>query len=40
MRLSINHKTGFHYASPVKSSYNEARMTRRRPSTRRCGRAG
>ena len=27
MRLSINHKTGFRYASRVKSSYNEARMT-------------
>jgi transglutaminase-like putative cysteine protease len=27
MRLSIDHRTGFRYASPVKSSYNEARMT-------------
>lgn len=27
MRLSIEHKTGFHYASPVSASYNEARMT-------------
>jgi transglutaminase-like putative cysteine protease len=27
MRLSIDHQTGFRYASPVKSSYNEARMT-------------
>ncbi|MCW2811799.1 MAG: hypothetical protein JWP61_2257, partial [Friedmanniella sp.] len=27
MRLSIDHKTGFRYASPVQSSYNEARMT-------------
>ena len=27
MRLSIDHKTGFHYSSPVRSSYNEARMT-------------
>lgn len=26
MRLSINHKTGFRYSSPVASSYNEARM--------------
>jgi len=26
MRLSIDHKTGFRYASPVASSYNEARM--------------
>ena len=27
MRLSIDHQTGFRYSSPVKSSYNEARMT-------------
>jgi transglutaminase-like putative cysteine protease len=27
MRLSIDHQTGFRYATPVKSSYNEARMT-------------
>lgn len=27
MRLSIDHTTGFHYASPVASSYNEARMS-------------
>jgi transglutaminase-like putative cysteine protease len=27
VRLSIDHQTGFRYASPVKSSYNEARMT-------------
>lgn len=27
MRLNIDHRTGFRYASPVKSSYNEARMT-------------
>jgi transglutaminase-like putative cysteine protease len=27
MRLSIDHQTGFRYASKVKSSYNEARMT-------------
>ena len=27
MRLSIDHQTGFRYARPVKSSYNEARMT-------------
>ena len=27
MRLSIDHRTGFRYASRVKSSYNEARMT-------------
>ena len=27
MRLSIDHKTGFRYASKVSSSYNEARMT-------------
>ena len=27
MRLSIDHQTGFRYASRVKSSYNEARMT-------------
>jgi transglutaminase-like putative cysteine protease len=27
MRLSIEHRTGFRYSSPVKSSYNEARMT-------------
>ncbi len=26
MRLSIDHKTGFRYASAVASSYNEARM--------------
>jgi transglutaminase-like putative cysteine protease len=26
MRLSIDHKTGFRYSSPVASSYNEARM--------------
>ncbi len=26
MRLSVEHTTGFHYASPVSSSYNEARM--------------
>ncbi len=26
MRLSVEHTTGFHYASPVASSYNEARM--------------
>ncbi|MET0695573.1 MAG: transglutaminase family protein [Propionibacteriaceae bacterium] len=26
MRLSIDHKTGFRYNSPVASSYNEARM--------------
>src|SRR4051794_28785396 len=26
MRLSIDHQTGFRYSSPVKSSYNEARM--------------
>jgi transglutaminase-like putative cysteine protease len=26
MRMSINHKTGFRYQSPVASSYNEARM--------------
>ncbi len=30
MRLSIDHKTGFRYSSPVGSSYNEARMV---PST-------
>jgi len=27
MRLSIDHTTGFSYATPVASSYNEARMT-------------
>jgi transglutaminase-like putative cysteine protease len=27
MRLNIVHKTGFRYASPVRASYNEARMT-------------
>jgi len=27
MRLSIDHRTGFSYATRVKSSYNEARMT-------------
>ena len=27
MRLNIDHKTGFRYATRVKSSYNEARMT-------------
>ncbi|WP_375424518.1 transglutaminase N-terminal domain-containing protein [uncultured Friedmanniella sp.] len=27
MRLSIDHSTGFRYATPVLSSYNEARMT-------------
>ncbi|MDN5725075.1 MAG: transglutaminase family protein [Propionibacteriales bacterium] len=27
MRLSVEHKTGFHYDSSVRSSYNEARMT-------------
>ena len=27
MRLNINHKTGFRYASRVAASYNEARMT-------------
>ena len=27
MRLSIDHQTGFRYATAVKSSYNEARMT-------------
>jgi len=27
VRLNIDHQTGFRYASPVKSSYNEARMT-------------
>lgn len=27
MRLSINHTTGFHYSSTVRSSYNEARLT-------------
>lgn len=27
MRLSIDHQTGFSYATPVASSYNEARMT-------------
>jgi transglutaminase-like putative cysteine protease len=27
MRLSIDHKTGFRYASKVSSSYNEARMS-------------
>ena len=27
MRLSIDHHTGFRYASPVRASYNEARMT-------------
>ncbi len=27
MRLSIDHQTGFRYATRVKSSYNEARMT-------------
>ena len=27
MRLNIDHRTGFRYSSPVKSSYNEARMT-------------
>ncbi len=27
MRLSIDHQTGFRYASKVSSSYNEARMT-------------
>jgi transglutaminase-like putative cysteine protease len=27
MRISIDHKTGFRYSSPVASSYNEARMT-------------
>ena len=27
MRLSIDHQTGFRYATQVKSSYNEARMT-------------
>jgi transglutaminase-like putative cysteine protease len=26
MRLSIDHRTGFRYSSPVASSYNEARM--------------
>ena len=27
MRLNIVHQTGFRYASPVRASYNEARMT-------------
>ena len=27
MRLNIDHRTGFRYTKPVKSSYNEARMT-------------
>lgn len=27
MRISIDHRTGFRYASPVSTSYNEARMT-------------
>lgn len=27
MRLNIVHKTGFRYSSPVRASYNEARMT-------------
>ena len=27
MRLSIDHRTGFRYATRVKSSYNEARMS-------------
>jgi transglutaminase-like putative cysteine protease len=27
MRLNIDHRTGFRYDSPVRSSYNEARMT-------------
>ena len=27
MRLSIDHQTGFRYATRVKSSYNDARMT-------------
>jgi transglutaminase-like putative cysteine protease len=27
MRISIDHQTGFRYATPVASSYNEARMT-------------
>ena len=27
MRISIDHKTGFRYSSPVASSYNEARLT-------------
>ena len=27
MRLNIVHKTGFRYASPVRASYNEARLT-------------
>ena len=27
MRLSIDHQTGFRYDSPVRASYNEARMT-------------
>ncbi len=27
MRLSIDHQTGFRYSSPVRSSFNEARMT-------------
>ena len=40
MRLSIDHQTGFRYASPVASSYNEARMTPRHRDTRRCGAAG
>ncbi len=26
-RLQISHRTGFHYAGPVSSSYNEARMS-------------
>ena len=40
MRLSIDHKTGFRYASPVASSYNEARMTPAATATRRSGAAG
>ena len=40
MRLSIDHQTGFGTRPRVKSSYNEARMTPRRPTTRRCGAAG
>jgi transglutaminase-like putative cysteine protease len=26
-RMSVTHRTGYHYAAPVRASYNEARMT-------------
>jgi transglutaminase-like putative cysteine protease len=26
-RISVRHRTGYHYAGPVRSSYNEARLT-------------